>query len=750
VYHIFRLTLSGLNSSRDSRACARALQRVNRNARAVAVVTLRQLSLTRYWLGRNKLHAVLEQLAAASSSSEAASEGSGSHEDVESGMHGYTFEQAVLVYSSDVPEEPHSSSSSVSEGPPNSSNVSEASLSSSNVPEAPPSHVPDSGGEVELPAAAPDSLPAIPWRLVGDLAAAGTLTSLEISAPQAAPLLLGDPAGNTAAAAGPSLAATLSGLRSLSVWDIETPVDLADAEELVSSCSNISELHLDVGVRRPTLNGDLMPPDHSQGLAAAAAGAGGGVEWHLPHLRSLSLYGGPPWLVNSWLDRLGPANLTAVTLEHRAASSIDMARLAACTQLQELQLRHIDTERFGKGKQQALALLLQQLTSLTKLAVHGAQMSIVGLGGRVLPEVWGLSELRELDLDNSWWLLEVPSQISSLRHLTFLGIKGTLTDELPHQLGVWLPQLECLVADGNRTLAAIPHSLSRLSRLSVGRCDITSVSAVSDLVHLRELQISGNKLQPPYEALTRLSRLETLYINLLREGSAAVTPSPLPCLRDLSLLGAGQALAASELVGSGRFLTQLHLQSVQQGQVEALGSLGVLPVLQRLVLLSTCLIDSLAPACTWLQQQPRLRSLHVNCLRIPRRGSDAMGPQLGPLPSGLQELTLVGADVWGDASVQQSLVPLSALRVLQLNSGRYKPPPLPTWLSDWVLSLEHLEVLGLMEVAAGFQGVEALKQLPLLRSVSAATSADGIPGITRALAAAPHLCWETPEEAETG
>jgi hypothetical protein len=467
------------------------------------------------------------------------------------------------------------------------------------------------------------------------------------------------------------------------------------------------------------------------------------VEWHLPHLRRLSLYGGPPRLVNSWLDRLGPANLTSLTLEHQAVSSVDMARLAACTQLQELQLRHVQGWRLGADKQQALSLLLQQLTSLTRLAVHGATMNFGGLMVSPPPEVWGLSELRELDLHNSWRLYEVPSQISSLGHLTFLSIASTHITELPHQLGVWLPQLECLVACGHSELAAIPHSLSRLTRLSASCCDITSLSAVSDLVHLRELQLSGNELQPPYEALSRLSRLEKLSVNIFRDGTA-VTSNPLPCLRSLWVSGAGQALAASELVGSGRYLTLLELSGVEQDQVEAMGQLGVLPVLQDVALHSRGGIESLAPACAWLQQQPQLHSLYVNSFGTYYGGE----PQLGLLPAGLKRLVICGVDVWEDASVRESLVALTGLRVLKLTSGCHplmQPPPLPAWVLEWVLSLEHLQLLGLFDVKAGHPGLEALKQLPLLRSVCA----DGIPGMAPALPAAPHLCWAPTGELET-
>jgi hypothetical protein len=694
------------------------------------VATLKQLPLTRYWLGRKAAQALLEQSlsstgsssgggsssssssssgnggsssggggsSSSSSSSSSSGGGAGSRSDTPEwsasdsigdmmAMHTLTVVPAELDDDSNVPDDTPSSDGVHDETPSSRSTVPERSHSSSSLQQDTPSSSSD-----EPPPETAAALPPIPWGLMADLADAGSLTSLELSAPQAAPLLLGDPAANTAAAAPAAahgLAATLAGLRNLSVWGIET--ELSAVQRLVASCSSLTELHLDVGVRLPFLEGCIMPPDHSQRLAAAAAAvADSSVEWHLPHLRRLALYGGPSWLVNSWLDRVGPAKLTAVKLEHQAATGVDLARLAACSRLQELELRHVRGTGFGQGKRQAFSILLQQLTSLTKLAVLGAQLGSDGWDGEVPDEVWGLPQLRELDLNHCWAVWEVPSNISCLQHLTFLGLSRTWTRELPHQLGLWLPQLRCLVADHNVMLETVPHSLSRLTRLSVGCCDITSVSAVSDLVHLQQLQISGNEMEPPYEALSRLSSLEILSVNINRD-DAAVTPTPLPCLHFLQMSGPGQELAAAELLGSGRFLSRLELSCLQQEQVESLGGIGVLPVLQDLTLHSRGHIDSPAPACAWLQQQPRLRDLFVNCFG-PYYGT---GAQLGPLPAGLQCLVICGLDVWEDASVEEYLVQLTGLRQLQLNSGCRRPPPLPAWVLQWVLGLEHLEMLSI-------------------------------------------------------
>jgi Leucine-rich repeat (LRR) protein len=429
------------------------------------------------------------------------------------------------------------------------------------------------------------------------------------------------------------------------------------------------------------------------------------------------MYGGPSWLVNGWLDRIGPAKLTAVKLEHQAATGVDLARLAACTQLQELVLRHVSKHHWGVRKGRALSRLLLQLTSLTRFEVLGAR-GVGLLDGQVPPGVWGLAQLRALDLNRSWQFLELPSGISSLRQLTFLGVTGSRLQELPHQLGAWLPQLQVREAD-DTALEAIPHGLSRLTRLHVNRCDVRNVSAGSRLVSLQALHISGSYLQPRYGALSNLSKLlclRTLMITNYR-GRATGVPGPLPCLRVLQLAASSNHVqVASQLVGSGQQLTRLELCGVGPDQVEVLGQLGVLPVLQEFAL-SRSHVTSLAPAGNWLQQQPQLTSLSVDCLE-----TNVERCQLGPLPIGLQRLITTGLDVWQDASVRESLVQLSGLRVLNLYSNHIQAPQLPSWWLQWVLSLLHLEELRLSGVSAPYTWRAAVAKLPLLRDVHACTS----------------------------
>jgi hypothetical protein len=453
--------------------------------------------------------------------------------------------------------------------------------------------------------------------------------------------------------------------------------------------------------------------------------------------------------------------LTAVKLEHQAATGVDLARLAACTQLQELVLRHVSKHHWGVRKGRALSRLLLQLTSLTRFEVLGAEGNEGPLDGQVPPGVWGLAQLRDLKLWSSWQFQELPSAISSMRHLTHLCICGSGIRQRPHQLGAWLPQLECIDAD-DTALAAIPAGLSRLTWLCMECCRVTSVAAVSHLVSLQELRIAGNHLRSQFGSLAHLLSLRTLVINNPTNTAVGI-PSPLPFLSFLWLAGSrNQVQVISELVGSGRHLKRMELYGLPQEEVEAFGQLGVLPVLQNLSL-CRCRIESLAPASTWLQQQTQLTSLFVaslvtddgqrqrglaamiRALAPPSRtlGGMALGaigvrvPQLGPLPAGLQRLCLYGADVWEDASVRESLVALTGLRVLKLKGMRTRHRELPAWVFDWVLSLERMEDLGLGDVTAGHPRLPALAQLPMLRDVHA----DVVPEMESVLPAAFHLYW---------
>jgi hypothetical protein len=194
--------------------------------------------------------------------------------------------------------------------------------------------------------------PSIPWGLLGDLAAAGTLTSLEFSAPQAALLLEGPPTAAAAAAAAevvPDVQAMLSQLRSLTVRDyagIRTAEQLQEVKRLVGACSSLTRLEF---------NASELTMD----AADAPAGPGGAVGWRLPHLEHLVLDEGDPWFVNGCLDSIGGAQLNRLDLLFHAASNVDATRLAACTGLQDLSI--YDPDGLLYDQEEVLQRLLEQL-----------------------------------------------------------------------------------------------------------------------------------------------------------------------------------------------------------------------------------------------------------------------------------------------------------------------------------------------------------------------------------------------------
>jgi hypothetical protein len=318
-----------------------------------------------------------------------------------------------------------------------------------------------------------------------------------------------------AAAAAPTWRSTgLPKLRQLTVEDFQQPSHVPDVIRLVGCCSGLTKLTLELVCLAPS----AKDTDTAAAVAAGAALLPPGRPLGFP-LRHLEVVGGgPSWAVNMWMGCVNAAALTTLRLENDAASSMDMSLLAACSDLQQLQLARIHP--WSCRPFPAFGQQLSHLRALTQLMVRGED-DTAGLVGPVPAAVWQLTQLRHLDVSYLWQMEALPDAISSMRHLTQLTIQNSGIAELPHQLGAWLPQLQVLEMGSyarwwGHALSAIPLGLSRLTHLDVTRCSISSVSAVEHLVQLKRLCIRGNPLEPPFAALAKLTALEHLEFGMYK------------------------------------------------------------------------------------------------------------------------------------------------------------------------------------------------------------------------------------------
>jgi hypothetical protein len=81
---------------------------------------------------------------------------------------------------------------------------------------------------------------------------------------------------------------------------------------------------------------------------------------------------------------------------------------------------------------------------------------------------------------------------------------------------------------------------------------------VEHLVGLKQLQLYGTSISPPFVALSKLTALEALSLSI-QEGDAMVTPQPLPRLKSLNLYAMCPVRSAAQIVGAGLRLTSLFL-----------------------------------------------------------------------------------------------------------------------------------------------------------------------------------------------
>jgi hypothetical protein len=381
----------------------------------------------------------------------------------------------------------------------------------------------------------------------------------------------------------------------------------------------------------------------------------------LPQLRHLEVEGLVIDILPALMGGGGAPDLTSCKLTGQqgfdGTVGVDLMSLAACSKLQKLHLKCCEVWGLEASDTVPSKHLLCS-SALTKLVLDSCHV--------VEPELHAVcmaTQLRHLDLRNNQRLVALPAELSSLQQLTFLDISGTGVEELPQQLGKWMPQLQELCME-RTNVAAIPQGLRQLTCLRAAYSAIPSAAAVEHLVRLQQLQLHGNTLVRPYQQLSVFAALQELSLSI-SEGGAQVTPSALPLLKALRLEADDPFRAAGQLVGSGLHLTSLGLYSTWRGMERAasVGLLGVLPVLQQLVL--SMPLSGVWAAGPWLLQQPQLTSLSLAWCHSPHEGSEQPG-RYGELGSpSLQRLCLrrgVPQDGLPDALMQ-----LTGLRVLRLS-----------------------------------------------------------------------------------
>jgi Leucine-rich repeat (LRR) protein len=444
-----------------------------------------------------------------------------------------------------------------------------------------------------------------------------------------------------------------------------------------------------------------------------------------------------------WLDHLEAPQLTSLQYDHVVVDGDDVISLAACSGLRELVLRFpVDYADMEDADDELAAAFedLTQLTALTKLVVEET-----GLDEPVPPGVWTLTQLRHLDFSISCKQQQLPEDISCLKQLTYLGLSRSGLQELPAELGTWLPQLEVLVVEGTR-VTGVPPNLSRLTKLDVSGCGLGSIAAIEHLTGLKELQAYPNYGLDACDAISKLTGLEVLSITIPDGAVSVSAPCVLPRLRDLTLYTTDTVRRAAQLVGPGQHLTSLWLIEAyrepeqrrgaltpearsrqDEDQAQAFAQLGVLPALQHLHL-SDHDLSVTALASRWLQQQPQLTSLRLYLLDEEHDPGEV--PDLQQLPAGLRELTLEGNMPL--AGIPDVSAQLSSLRVLELIMHEHHD--LPGWMS----SLTGLAKVNAWGGDYSVEGWRALSPLPLLRQwATKCMSGD----MADALSAAPHLCW---------
>ena len=173
--------------------------------------------------------------------------------------------------------------------------------------------------------------------------------------------------------------------------------------------------------------------------------------------------------------------------------------------------------------------------------VTGLRLPKNNLSGPIPPELWSLTALTHLDLENWRSLLtgSIPPEVGNLKDLTYLNlINNWLTGPIPVELSSL--SLERLRLRGNRLTGPIPTelgNLASLTELGLGGNDLSGTipTELGNLASLTLLDLGRNNLVGPIP--TELGRLGNLwYLGLHLNQLAGEIPAALGNLSKLQRL----------------------------------------------------------------------------------------------------------------------------------------------------------------------------------------------------------------------
>ena len=181
--------------------------------------------------------------------------------------------------------------------------------------------------------------------------------------------------------------------------------------------------------------------------------------------------------------------------------------------LTELRILNLEINNFQYGTK-----IPSQVWALSNL--EHLQLQDTGIWGRIPPELGSLTKLRQLDLAGNNLQGEVPPQIEKLTELESLALNGNrMQGEIPPELAS-LPKLRVLSLAWNKLEGEIPAELGNLANLDFLDLNVNQLRGsippeLGNLAKLRTLALANNNLKgviPP--ELGNLANLEILSLNL--------------------------------------------------------------------------------------------------------------------------------------------------------------------------------------------------------------------------------------------
>jgi Leucine-rich repeat (LRR) protein len=333
------------------------------------------------------------------------------------------------------------------------------------------------------------------------------------------------------------------------------------------------------------------------------------------------------------------------------------------------------------------------MSSLTRLGLYG--------GVEEAAAACAVTGLRHLCLYNrpnddailpGTRLRVLPSSLSSLQRLSHLSISWCRhLEELPADLGMWLPELEVLEAKGCR-FETVPASLTALQHLDVSDSTAQRLTLPAALSGLRDLNLHGARQLTSLSGLGELAALEALDIRstkIFRRGwdlgpGSLTSLQPLTGLRRLAFTrevfrnDPGLNPASYTVLATLTLLTHLTVGPVtlrtkadallirrwrggidRDAGLQALASMPPLPHLQELVIGEYVGYNAMAALGPWVAKLTALTQLDLWGNQLGKSGTR----QLRRLPVQLRELDLSRT---GLEEPPVCLTRLTALEVLHI------------------------------------------------------------------------------------